>query len=653
MSTILGTNGDDVLNGTRDTDEILGGGGDDQISGKAGDDIIFGGSRVEPASTGNAVVSDSSTAVITFESEEAGYKSAIGVYKIAEDGLIYDVEIVFSNASAQRSGGSLKPGQSEFEYGTVRGVQLGFFIIPDAWSISANRHLLQSNVSVFEFRNSNGEQARVTDGPATLVRIDRETGEETVVRSKYGTDVYHSIGNDDTGYRLNNDGVQHAVVTPGDSGEEIQIAFEDLRNGGDKDFNDVVISVAVPPAAAPQSHNDQPSAYGDDDTIKAGAGNDTVYGGKGDDIVNGGTGDDIIQGNSGDDDLSGDDGADEISGGTGDDEIAGGDGNDEIAGGKDDDVIRGGRGDDTILADSGDDHAYGDDGDDVLYGGTGNDELYGGDDNDTVRGGKDDDTVGGGAGNDILYGDSGDDFVSGNEGNDTLKGGDGDDELIGGEGSDKLYGGKNDDILEGGAGNDRVKGDSGDDLIRAGEGDDWIDGGSGFDTADYSASNSGIDANLQTGRVSGFGSDQIKGIEKIIGTRKADSFTGDHRDNEFVGGEGDDLFQGGRGDDIFEGGAGSDTFVWSQQDIVSHAGTQFHVDSIADFSGEDVLDLRNAANISEGQDIADVVALTEDNGNTTVSVLYQGTGAWHDVVVLEGVTNLSLTDLQDNGQILV
>ena len=44
---------------------------------------------------------------VTFLDENAGYRNTLGYYKIADDGTISDVRIIFADASAQGSGGAL------------------------------------------------------------------------------------------------------------------------------------------------------------------------------------------------------------------------------------------------------------------------------------------------------------------------------------------------------------------------------------------------------------------------------------------------------------------------------------------------------------------------------------------------------------------
>ncbi len=87
----------------------------------------------------------------------------------------------------------------------------------------------------------------------------------------------------------------------------------------------------------------------------------------------------------------------------------------------------------------------------------------------------------GGRGNDDLRGGSNDDRLIGGDGNDTIRGGDGDDWLEGGDGHDTLFGGAGDDVLLGGAGADTIKGGAGDDVLGRDNPCDRLDGQAGDD----------------------------------------------------------------------------------------------------------------------------------------------------------------------------
>ena len=144
-----------------------------------------------------------------------------------------------------------------------------------------------------------------------------------------------------------------------------------------------------------------------------------------------------------------------------------------------DSSIRGTDDEESITGGNEQDFIYGYGGDDVLYGGDGDDYLSGGDDDDTLYGGEGNDYVGGGRGDDILYGADGNDRISGYYGDDTLYGGDGDDVLYGGHDDDTLYGGAGDDRLDGGYDRDTLYGGAGNDYLYGNYGYDILIGGVG------------------------------------------------------------------------------------------------------------------------------------------------------------------------------
>src|SRR3546814_8421240 len=80
---------------------------------------------------------------------------------------------------------------------------------------------------------------------------------------------------------MNADGQEHVVSGVEDG--SLVLGFEDLQDGGDKDFNDVMLSLDIGPANI--------EAVGTD-TIQGGPGDDTITGRGGDDVIDGGTGND-------------------------------------------------------------------------------------------------------------------------------------------------------------------------------------------------------------------------------------------------------------------------------------------------------------------------------------------------------------------------
>ncbi len=466
---IFAEGGNDVVKGGAGDDRIHGGGGDDLLIGNAGNDIIFGaataGGRVD---MDKFRIFEDTTAEITFMGESAGYKNTLGMYKIAADGTIYDVEIVFANASLKGSGGDLVSGESSVSVDLKAGDRVGFFVVPNAFAQSGMAKLLSDESAAFKFVDANGAAGNVNNGgELKLVQVDAK-GMETVVKSAYGTSVFHSYGGAEAG--LNGDRFDHVKGNVDVATGKVEIGFEDLWKGGDQDFDDSVFTIDIGQTNAallPKEGTGAP-ASSDNDVILGGQGDDQLFGMRGDDLIKGGAGDDRIWGNSGDDDLRGGAGDDEIYGGSGNDILRGGAGNDYLEGNSGDDDLRGGEGDDEI---------WGNSGNDVIRDGAGNDKVYGG------------------SGDDIFIAGDGDDYYEGGSGFDTLDysaskvgivadlskhtvTGFGNDEvwsverLVGSRFDDEIKGDKRDNVLEGGRGDDVIRGLGGADTLTGGKGND-------------------------------------------------------------------------------------------------------------------------------------------------------------------------------------
>lgn len=171
------------------------------------------------------------------------------------------------------------------------------------------------------------------------------------------------------------------------------------------------------------------------------------------------------------------------------------------------------------------------------------------------------DVLSGTAGDDVLTGGNGDDQFAGGEGNDYLSGGVGNDTLSGEDGNDTIYAGEGDDQQYGGAGSDSLMGSAG---------ADFMDGGDGADYAYYSSSSSAVQVDLDASTASGGDAegDVLVNIENLWGSTWDDTLTGDANGNYLSGGNGDDTLSGldgtdglygGNGNDRLFGGAGNDT----------------------------------------------------------------------------------------------
>ena len=271
-----------------------------------------------------------------------------------------------------------------------------------------------------------------------------------------------------------------------------------------------------------------------------------------------------------------------------------------------DDVIIGNLGDHSVMAAVGHDHVRGRAVDDALSGNDGDDTLSGGDGADSVEGGAGADLIDGGAGEGdyALYWKS-PAAVTVNLKAGTAEGGDaaGDTLLA----IEDLQGSVHDDHLTGTDRNNALRGRAGDDTLRALDGDDWLfgglgadslDGGDGWDTVWYHRSTAGVTVNLATGFGAGGHAegDTLAGIERIIGSSRADLIIGDDGDNVVTAWFGNDALSGGGGDDTLHGwqnqdhlvgGTGDDTLVGGTGDDTLDGG--IGVDTLSGGDGDDYL----------------------------------------------------------------
>ena len=178
------------------------------------------------------------TGEVTFVGETAGYQNVVGMYKIAADGSIHDVEIVFANASLKGSGGDLLSGVSKSDVNVAAGDKVGFFVVPNGYAQQGMSKLLGDQTASYKFVDAQGNAGNVNGGTELKLVQVSATGAETAIKSAYGTSVFHSV--DDGSLGLNGDKLNHVKVT--ETNGTVKIGFEDLKGGGDKDFDDSVIT---------------------------------------------------------------------------------------------------------------------------------------------------------------------------------------------------------------------------------------------------------------------------------------------------------------------------------------------------------------------------------------------------------------------------
>ncbi|OUR99650.1 hypothetical protein A9Q84_01105 [Halobacteriovorax marinus] len=129
----------------------------------------------------------------TFLWEGAGFKNSFGLYTIDENENIQRQEII-KNASMRGSGGPLKIGDT-FNLGTYsKDTTFGFYIKPNGF-----------------YRNHNEGHYFYTEEQRNI------------------------------------DGIKHTVSSYDEEEQKVVIGFEDLWNGGDKDYNDLIFSIFTTP----------------------------------------------------------------------------------------------------------------------------------------------------------------------------------------------------------------------------------------------------------------------------------------------------------------------------------------------------------------------------------------------------------------------
>jgi len=321
MSTILGTNADDVLTGTTTADFIVAYGGDDIITAGGGDDILRGGAGADELHGGTGI-------------DRADYRdSTVGIY----------VEY--------RSGSGFVADGTTYAYGSVT---YGAGAASDGDYLVSVERVIGSAFDDFFVGNDADNHYYVIDG----YNIMQGGGGSDWINFALTSGANGYVGEIGTGQI-----VQSAFLPS-------EVTWDGADNFASSMWNTSTskISVSSVENAIGSDYADWLQGGRDDNEIRGEGGNDFLTGGSGDDILRGGDGNDDLRGGSHDDALYGDAGSDAIYGGYQDDDLWGGSGNDHLDGESGRDVLRGGSGDDTLTggSDSDDDYLYGNAGSDVF-----------------------------------------------------------------------------------------------------------------------------------------------------------------------------------------------------------------------------------------------------------------------------------------------
>ncbi|HJT11581.1 MAG TPA: DUF4114 domain-containing protein, partial [Dongiaceae bacterium] len=247
-----------VVNTIVDTSESY----DPQASGSAGD-YLYGskGSSLSKADISSGVSAEDLTVfaptdvTVTFQKEGAGYHNMVGVYQFDDSGNIIPgtVEFIWLDTTASKEntmGASLGKDflgysqSSTVSLGAMaEGTHLGFFTIADGATNGANKTLLTNAAA------GAGSQAAAMDAIASQlsIKIDANgNGHVFVGNSQLNGETFFTHNKSlNTDFNGSSD-INHAVAgvsskLPG----QLLIGFEDLKGGGDQDYDDLVISVGM------------------------------------------------------------------------------------------------------------------------------------------------------------------------------------------------------------------------------------------------------------------------------------------------------------------------------------------------------------------------------------------------------------------------
>jgi Ca2+-binding RTX toxin-like protein len=290
---VVGTDGDDLIEGSILGDTLLGGTGADTIRGYAGFDVVAGG---------------------------AGHDNLFG--NAGND-------TVHGDGGNDTLNGGI--GWDELHGGDgddlIRGLD-GFDTLTGG---AGDDHLFGNAGNDHLFGNGSNDTLNggigwdVLHGGDGLDRLEAMDGYDTLYGDAGDDTLFGNAGNDEMHGGSGNDVLDGGIGWDAIHGD----AGNDLLRGMDG-FD---------------------TLYGGpgNDTLYGNNGNDLLGGGDGDDQLHGGVGADTLDGDAGQDTLYGDRGPDVIRGGAGNDRLEGNAGNDTLLGGAGDDTLRGGLGADEFV----------------------------------------------------------------------------------------------------------------------------------------------------------------------------------------------------------------------------------------------------------------------------------------------------------------
>lgn len=183
------------------------------------DPTLINGIANEPFLTGDGSVGFTAE----LKSATSGFANSLGTYKIAADGTISDVQILFDNTL------NVSAGARTVDLGTPEaGERVAFFLIQNGFG---NFGALPDNLSFVD-------QGTTTPSDTDLGLMP--TLFSATLGALTGATIFHTLST------LNPADAQQVLSGTSAGGRELLIGFEDLPSAtGDNDFQDVVISIKV------------------------------------------------------------------------------------------------------------------------------------------------------------------------------------------------------------------------------------------------------------------------------------------------------------------------------------------------------------------------------------------------------------------------
>ena len=696
LNIIVGTPGNDVLNGTAQDDLMLGLEGADTLNGGAGNDILVGGPNTN--TTGSIVDNFDTANAAWVEALDSGGVTA-GQIRIDEgnsnvlrfhggtpaanfDGAQITRVLNLSTATAatityEANPDSVEAGESVTVQFAADGVN--FVTLNTITGDGANQNYTHALTGPFAATAAIRFVATAMNATNDIVSINNFAVNFSAIETLNG-----GLGDDTYSFTVGdgNDVINEAVnATSGGAADRISIlapvtgidpetdlpirtitALNASDNDGDNNDGDLVINYTLA-AGTPQTI----TVAGHYDGVVAGTGverinfNGATYAGYllgTDDYlisrldINRDSGGVNLSTSTANNFIAGEDGvADLITGGSGNDLIFGGTGNNNIVGGLGDDLLVGSTGNDSLDA-----RTNGDDADPEFVGELGADTMIGGGGNDTY--GVDDlldvvvEAAGGGADtvqtfmaalsienmanveNLSYLGLDGDQFVgTGNSGANSISGGDLADTLSGLAGADALDGGLGADTMRGGADNDVYVVNEAGDVV-----DEVAVGSSGVDRVesdiDYTLGVNVENLDLNGAAIVGTGNT----LDNVInGNDEANQIFGAAGADTLNGNDGNDLLDGGDGNDTVNGGDDNDTVIGGagNDTIDVGGGLNTIIYNAVGFGNDTILSFDSVGGTAASQDLINLSSLgvTAANFATRVTIADIEDGATDDTLV--------------------